>query len=175
MGPGRDGDGEAGEAFEVLRQVAAAVEAPLIAGARARCVADVDRAARAGDRALHIAEPSVGPFEVTPERSSTAGVLDHVLQAGLVEAVEAGEPVSEHAGAGLDVAGRIVADRLLREPRHDAQMRIDRMAITGRDGDDERELVGRAAPGLSGLLAALIGVVGLELARRPVPRVPLPH
>src|SRR5207342_605633 len=159
MGPGRDGDGEAGETFEVLRQVEAAVEAPFIAGEVARRVADVDRPARAGDRALHIAEPSVGPFEIASERSSTAGVLDHVPQAGLVEAVEAGEPVGEHTRADLDVAGRIVADRLLREPRHDAQMRIDRMAVTRRDGDDEREFVRRTAPRLSGLLAALIGVV----------------
>ena len=30
---GRDGDGEAGETFEVLRQVEAAVEAPLVTGA----------------------------------------------------------------------------------------------------------------------------------------------
>jgi len=164
-----------GETFEVLGQVEAAVESPFVAGEVARCVADVDRAARAGDRALHIAEPSVGPFEISSERSSTAGVLDHVLQAGLVEAVEAGEPVGEHARAGLDVAGRIVADRLLREPRHDAQMRIDRMAVTGRDGDDEREFVRRTAPRLSGLLAPLIGVVDLDIAGELVHRVPLQH
>ena len=74
-----------------------------------------------------------------------------ILIVWLVEAVEAGEPVGEHARADLDVAGRIVTDRLLREPRHDAQMRIDRMAVTGRDGDDERELVRRTSPRLSGL------------------------
>ena len=86
MGLGCDGDGEAGETFEVLGQIEAAVEAPFVAREVSWCVADVDRAARAGDGALHIGEPCVGPFEIVPGRSSTTGDLDHVLQAGLVEA-----------------------------------------------------------------------------------------
>ena len=44
MGLGRDNDGEAGETFDVLRQVEAAVEAPFVAGEVARRVVDVDRA-----------------------------------------------------------------------------------------------------------------------------------
>src|SRR3974390_1974750 len=98
----RDGDGEACEAFKVLRQIEAAVEAPLVAGEVARCVADVDRPARARDRALDVAEPGVDPFEVATRRAAS-GELDDVLDAGLVEAVEAAKPICQYACAGLAI------------------------------------------------------------------------
>src|SRR5512134_3811979 len=44
MGLGCDGDGEAGETFEVLGQIEAAVEAPFVAREVSWCVADGDRA-----------------------------------------------------------------------------------------------------------------------------------
>src|SRR4249919_4188008 len=166
----RDGDGETGETFEVLRQIEAAVEAPLVAREVARCVTDVDRPARARDRALDVAEPGVDPFEVVTRRSA-AGELGDVFDAGLVEAVEAAKPICQYACAGLDVGRGIVTDRLLREAGNDPQMRVYGMAVTRGDGDDERELACRPAPPFSSLFAALVGVVDLDVAGQLVHRV----
>jgi hypothetical protein len=47
------------------------------------------------DRTLDIAEPGVGPFEITREQLTTSAVFDHVLQVGLVEAIGPAKPFDQ--------------------------------------------------------------------------------
>ena len=44
------------------------------------------------------------------------------------------------------------------------QVGIDRLVLTGRDGDDERDLIDSSAPDFFGFLATEIGIVDLHIA-----------
>ena len=86
--------------------------------------------------------------------------------AGLDHSSEADQPVADDARAGRDVGARIIFDSFLGEAGNAAQLNVDRLVLTGRDGDDERDLVGGSTPDFADLLAAEIGIVDLYLASK---------
>src|SRR6478735_9034866 len=98
-----------------------------------------------------------------------------MLHAGLDHPAKAGQPVTDDARAGRDVGSRVIFDSFLGEARNAAQLSVDRLVLTGCDGDDERDFVGSPTPDFAGLLTAEVGVVDLHLAPNLVGGVALAH
>jgi hypothetical protein len=108
-------------------------------------------------------------------RATAAGVSCFVLHARIVKSVETGEAIAEDARSGLDVAHRIVLDRLFGEGGNAPQLRVNRSTVTRFDGYHERGLVGRSAPSFPSFFATLIGIVDLHLPGKLVDGIALLH
>ena len=89
--------------------------------------------------------------------------------------LEAGEPVGDDDRDRHDVGRRIGADCLFGEGLHATHVRVDRLAVTGRDGQHERDYVARGPARLSRLFAAHIRIIDPHVAREFIHRVALAH
>jgi hypothetical protein len=97
VGLRRNRDDDAGEALQVLVEIEATVEAPLVGGEVTRRELNIARAAGADDGALDVAERRIDLLEFAVARTPATGHSGLVVHAGFAKSVPAPEAIGEHA------------------------------------------------------------------------------